>query len=334
MNENIDNYGLIGDTGTAALISASGNLRWLCWPDFDSEACFASLLGTDENGVWSLGPALSHRHTRRYIPGTLVLQTTYKHLFGATVSVTDFMPKRDGHSTVLRIVRGLSGQLKMRTRFAPRLDYGNAQPRIDQDDKDCWSAVAGPNRITLRTNVELQQEEGDLEGEWVVKAGETYFFILQQSVSYAESPAAIDALQVERETATYWSKWISKSTYQGRYKEAVDRSLLTLAALTNSKSGGFVAAPTTSLPEKVGGIRNWDYRFCWLRDTTFSLISLTHCGFTEEAKAWLNWLSRSVQGSPAALKIMYGITGKREHSEWTANWLSGYKGSRPSAHRQ
>ncbi|MGC2661814.1 MAG: glycoside hydrolase family 15 protein [Bryobacteraceae bacterium] len=329
MNENIDNYGLIGDTGTAALISAKGNLRWLCWPDFDSEACFASLLGTDENGVWSLAPASFHRQTRRYIPGTLVLETTYKHLFGATVSVTDFMPKRDGHSTVVRIVRGVNGQMKMRTRFAPRLDYGNAQLRIDRDSGDCWSAVAGPNRLTLRTNVKLQQKEGDLEAEWVVKAGETYFFTLQQSVSYAESPPAIDALQVERETATYWSKWISKSTYQGRYKEAVDRSLLTLAALTDSESGGFVAAPTTSLPEKVGGIRNWDYRFCWLRDTTFSLISLTHCGYTDEAKAWLNWLSRSVQGSPAALKIMYGVTGKREHSEWTANWLSGYKGSRP-----
>jgi GH15 family glucan-1,4-alpha-glucosidase len=217
----------------------------------------------------------------------------------------------------------------MRTCFAPRFDYGNAQPRIERDNIG-WSAVSGPHRISLQSNVALENEEGDLTAEWLVNAGETFFFTLQHSTSYAEPPApAQDAIEAERKTVEYWTKWISQSTYQGPYKATVDRSLLTLGALTFSKSGGFVAAPTTSLPERVGGIRNWDYRFCWLRDTTFSLLGLTHCGFRDEAQAWLNWLSRSVQGNPKDLKIMYSITGERAHAEWKADWLAGYKGSQP-----
>ena len=330
MGENIEAYALIGDTGTAALISAKGNLAWLCWPDFDSEACFASLIGTAENGIWSLGPKSFRKITRRYVPGTLVLETTYTQPFGATVTITDFMPKRDGHSCVVRIVRGVRGRTQMSTSLAPRLDYGTAQPRMKQKEEGCWNAVTGPHRLVLRSNAPLQQENGDLKAEWAVRAGETCFFVLQHSTSYNETePAPRDALQAEQETIEYWSKWISQSTYKGHYKNAVDRSLLTLGALTYADSGGFVAAPTTSLPEKVGGIRNWDYRFCWLRDTTFSLLALTHCGYFDEAKAWLQWLSRSVQGDPRDLKIMYGITGKREHSEWKAGWLSGYKRSTP-----
>lgn len=330
MGENIQAYGLIGDTGSAALISAKGNLSWLCWPDFDSEACFASLIGTEENGQWSLGPKLSRASTRRYLPGTMVLETTHTQLFGAKVTVTDFMPKRDGYSCVIRIVRGIKGRTRMSTCLAPRFDYGTAQPRIEQIEADCWNAIAGPHRLVVRSNVLLQEQDGDLTADWVAKAGETYFFILQHSTSYKNAePPPRDALEAERETIQYWSEWISQSTYKGHYKQTVDRSLLTLAALTYADSGGFVAAPTTSLPEKVGGIRNWDYRFCWLRDTTFSLLALTHCGYTGEAKAWLQWLSRSVQGDPKDLKIMYGITGKREHSEWTADWLHGYRGSMP-----
>ena len=188
----------------------------------------------------------------------------------------------------------------------------------------------GPHRLVLRSNVAVKQRNGDLAAEWVVGEGETYYFTLQHSTSYKEAePPPQDALQAEQETIRYWSQWISQSTYKGHYKKAVDRSLLTLGALTYADSGGFVAAPTTSLPEKVGGVRNWDYRFCWLRDTTFSLLSLMHCGYTGEARAWLQWLSRSVQGNPKDLKIMYGITGKREHSEWKAGWLTGYKDSKP-----
>ena len=315
--------------GTAALISAKGNLSWLCWPGFDSEACFASLLGAENNGVWSLRAKSSRSSTRRYIPGTLVLETTYSQHLGASVTVTDFMPKRDGNSCVIRIVRGIQGHTNMCTSLAPRFDYGAAQPRLEKKG-NCWNAVTGPHRLILHSNVALKQQDGNLKGNWTVKAGETYFFVLQHHTSFNEvSPPPQDAVQAEQETIRYWKTWISRSAYKGRYREAVERSLLTLQALTYAASGGFVASPTTSLPEKVGGIRNWDYRFCWLRDTTFCLLGLMHCGYRKEAQAWLNWLSRSVQGNPDALKIMYGISGKREHSEWTAEWLPGYKGSKP-----
>jgi len=330
LGEKIAAHGLIGDLGTVALISRNGDLSWLCWPDFDSEACFASLLGTDDNGVWSLAPKSFKTSERRYLPGTLVLETTYTQMFGATITVTDLMPRREGHSCAMRIVRGIKGRTVMRTCFAPRFDYGNAQPRLEQTGDKTWSAVAGPHRLVLRSNVDLRCENGDLTAEWRVMEGDIHFFTLQHGNSYKEpEPSPRDALRAEEETVYYWGKWSSQSAYRGPYKEAVERSLLTLKALTDGSSGGFVAAPTTSIPEKVGGVRNWDYRFCWLRDTTFCLLGLIHCGYTEEAKAWLNWLSRSVQGNPAQLKIMYGITGKREHSEWSAGWLPGYQGSKP-----
>jgi GH15 family glucan-1,4-alpha-glucosidase len=330
VNEDIGSYGLIGDLGTAALVSANGHLRWLCWPDFDSEACFASLLGTNDHGVWSLAPEIFQSGNQRYIPGTLVLETTYTQQQRGIVTVTDFMPKRNGHSCVMRIARGVKGKTRLRTRFAPRFDYGNAQPRLEQKEDGHWSAVTGPHHLTLRSNVELRPGNGDLTAEWNLDEGETAFFTLQYSNSYLESePPALDPLQAEQETLEYWKQWSSKATYHGPYKEAVERSLLTLKALTYAASGAFVAAPTTSLPEKLGGARNWDYRFCWLRDTTFALLGLTHCGYSEEAKAWLEWLSRSIQGDPKTLKIMYGVTGKREHSEWEADWLPGYKSSRP-----
>ncbi len=218
----------------------------------------------------------------------------------------------------------------MRTCFAPRFDYGSAQPRLEQLDDRTWSAVTGPHRVTLRSNVQVRCEKGDIEAEWLVREGETCFFTLQHSNSYLEPiPSAINAEQAEQETVAHWSEWISRSTYQGPYRDAVERSMLTLKGLTSAESGGFIAAPTTSLPEKVGGRRNWDYRFCWLRDTTFSVLGLMHCGYRTEAKAWLEWLSRSVQGNPTTLKTLYGLTGKREHSEWEAKWLPGYRESKP-----
>ncbi len=330
LGEHIESFGLIGDLETVALISEKGNLSWLCWPDFDSEACFASLIGTEENGIWSLGPKSGGTSSRRYLPGTMVLETTHAQRFGARVTVTDFMPRRNGHSSVVRIVRGIHGSVKMRTRLAPRFDYGVAHPRLEEGEAGCWNSVSGPHRLVLRSNVDLDKAMSDLHAEWVVRAGETYYFVLHYMSSYkgGDSPE-VDAFEAEKETACYWAKWSSRNTYQGEYKEPVSRSLLTLASLTSAESGGFVAAPTTSLPEKVGGTRNWDYRFCWLRDTTFCLLGLTHCGYKEEARAWLNWLSRAVQGNPKDLKIMYGITGKREHSEWAAEWLAGYKNSKP-----
>jgi GH15 family glucan-1,4-alpha-glucosidase len=321
---------MIGDLGTVALVSATGRLTWLCWPDFDSEACFASLLGTDANGIWSLAPKSWRGTSRRYLPGTLVLETTYTQRFGARVTVTDHMPVRDGNSCVVRIVRGIQGRCSMRTGFAPRFDYGKAQPRLEQQADGTWTAVTGPHRLALRSNTSLVCRNGDLEAEWTVSEGETYAFTLQHANSYlAPIPSPIDAERSERDTVGYWRKWIGQSRYKGPYREAVGRSLITLKALTDARSGGFVAAPTTSLPEKVGGIRNWDYRFCWLRDTTFSLLGLLHCGYDGEAEAWLNWLSRAVQGNPEALKVLYGTTGKREHSEWEAGWLRGYEGSKP-----
>ena len=331
MGEKIDAYGLIGDLGTAALVSAKGNLRWLCWPDFDSQACFASLVGTNDNGYWSLSPKSFRASSRRYIESTLVLETTYTQSSGASVAVSDFMPVRDGHSCVVRRVRGVKGVTRMATCLAPRFDYGSVQPRIRRDERDgSWIAVAGPHRLILRTDVELRCDDGDLAAEWLVKSGESYSFVLQHSLSYgAPPPARVDAQQALDATLAHWREWTSRSTYRGKYKDAVQRSLLTLKALTYAETGAFVAAPTTSLPEKVGGTRNWDYRFSWLRDSTFGLLGLLHCGHSEEARAWVQWLARSVQGDPAAMKILYGITGKREHSEWEGKWLRGYEGSRP-----
>ena len=329
MSERIEAYGLIGDLHTAALVSRNGSLAWLCWPDFDSEACFAGLLGDDTNGVWTLAPASFRSQTRRYLPGTLVLESRYRRL-GGEVSVTDFMPIRDGHSAVIRIVRGLRGRVAMQTCFAPRFDYGHAEPVIQQLDARSWCIITGPHRLTLRADVALTCKGGDLAAAWTIKAGETHAFVLQRSNAYNDDePGTVDAADLQNRAAAYWTSWLSQNTYQGPYREAVERSLITLKALTYAPSGGFVAAPTTSLPEKVGGIRNWDYRFCWLRDTTFSLKGLLDCGFKEDARKWVQWLSRSVQGNPAGLRIMYGITGKREHSEWTAKWLGGYMGSQP-----
>lgn len=330
MSEAIGDYGMIGDLRTAALISATGRLAWLCWPDFDSQACFASLLGDETNGSWTLAPKASKRLVRRYLPGTLVLETTHIQSTDARVAVTDFMPIGTQHSSVVRIVRGVAGCSRIQTCFAPRFDYGNAQPRLEELQDRTWTAVTGPHRLALRANVPLRRENGDIAAEWLVREGETYFFTLQHSNSYLHPiPSLIDAEQAEQETVAHWSQWISRSTYQGPYREAVERSMLTLKGLTSGESGGFVAAPTTSLPEKVGGTRNWDYRFCWLRDTTFSILGLMHCGYRTEAKAWLEWLSRSVQGNPKALKTLYGLTGKREHSEWEAKWLRGYRRSKP-----
>ncbi len=330
MKNQIGDYGLIGDLGTAALIGANGDLDWLCWPDFDSEACFARLLGTAANGQWSLGAASGEKGSCRYVPGTLVLETTHRRAFGAAAIVIDFMPVRDDHSTVVRIVRGVKGNVPFTTRFAPRFDYGSARARIECQQDGAWCAVTGPHRLTLRSTVALSCVEGDLAASWVAREGETYSFVLQHSTSYSESaPPPLDVEQSLAATLQHWRDWTARSTYNGAYKAAVDRSLLTLKALTYAASGGYVAAPTTSLPEKVGGIRNWDYRFSWLRDTTFSLLGLLHCGYSDDARVWLQWLSRSVQGNPEGLKIMYGITGKREHSEWKADWLAGYQGSSP-----
>lgn len=331
MNATISAHGLIGDRGTVALIDGNGRLDWLCWPDFDSQACFAGLLGTDENGAWLLAPKKKARSTRQYIDGTLALLTTYEGSSGSRCTVTDFMPERGKYSTVVRIVRGIAGQMRFVMKMAPRFDYGNVKPRIaGRRPSGAWEAVTGPHRLVLRSSAPLREAEGDVVSDFQVSAGETYSFELCHSNSYFhEFPDAIDAEAIEKETIRCSREWLKKSTYQGPYRKAVERSLLTFRALISSSSGGFVAAPTSSLPEKPGGVRNWDFRFCWLRDSTFGVLALLHCGYDREAKGWLDWLSRAVQGDPKKLRTLYGVTGKREHSEWIADWLCGYQDSTP-----
>jgi GH15 family glucan-1,4-alpha-glucosidase len=251
--KSLQHFGMIGNAKTAALIGERGSLEWLCWPDFDSEACFAALLGSEDNGCWTLAPDAHKSVRRRYLPGTLVLQTTYTRAFGATVTITDFMPVGGKTSTVIRNVRCSKGRMRMRTRFAPRFDYGSAQPRLDQRAGNCWSAVVGPQRLMMHSNVPMQLRDGDLVGDWNIAAGDFHFFTLQHSHAYMDpEPGELDPAKLEQDTIDHWGKWSERSTYKGRYKNTVDRSLLTLKALTNSASGGYVAAPTTSLPEKVG----------------------------------------------------------------------------------
>lgn len=322
--------GLIGDLHTAALIGDRGALVWLCWPDFDSEACFASLLGTKANGEWSLAPTASSQTKRRYLPRTLILETTYSLNSGSVATTTDFMTIRDRHSCLVRIVRGIEGRSLFRTSFSPRFDYGSRNARIEGDRKTGWSIVCGPHRLILRSNLPLRPDENSLKCEWVVKKGETYYFTLQYTNFYTDKvPPRISPRAVQQRTACFWRNWVSQNQYRGPYQEAVERSLITLKALTYAPSGGFCAAPTTSLPEKIGGVRNWDYRFCWLRDTSFSLRGMMECGFTDEARSWLSWLSRGIEGDPSQLRIMSRVTGGQEHSEWTADWLPGFAGSKP-----
>ncbi|MGA9527879.1 MAG: glycoside hydrolase family 15 protein [Terriglobales bacterium] len=326
----IGNYALIGDLHTAALITERGSLNWLCWPDFDSEACFARLLGASAHGFWSLSPSTFRKVERQYLPGTLILQTTYTGAAGAVAIVTDFMTIREKHSCLVRIVRGIKGRSHLTTVFSPRFDYGAVSPRIRDEGKGAWSVISGPHRLNLRTDVQLRCDKNTLFADWSLRAGNSSHFTLQYSNSFSEKlPKTVHANVALKKTAGFWKQWIGRNRYRGQYREQVQRSLITLKALTYAPSGGFVAAPTTSLPEKIGGVRNWDYRFCWLRDTTFSLQGLLECGFEEEARDWLSWLNRSIMGDPSQLKIMYGITGKREHTEWVADWLPGYAKSRP-----
>ncbi len=328
--EGIDSYALVGDLHTAALISKCGSLNWLCWPDFDSEACFARLLGSSSHGFWSISPTTTRTIERRYLPGTLIVETTYSEATGAVASVTDFMTIREKHSCLIRVVRGIKGRSRMTTLFSPRFDYGSVAPRITAQGKAAWNIISGPHNLTLRTDVRLRCEKETLAADWSLHAGKSYYFTLQYSNSFSDrTPKLVHAESALEETARFWKRWTTHNQYRGPYREQVERSLITLKALTYAPSGGFVAAPTASLPEKIGGIRNWDYRFCWLRDTTFSLQGLLECGFEEEARAWLGWLNRSIMGDPSQLKIMYGISGKREHTEWVADWLPGYVKSAP-----
>jgi GH15 family glucan-1,4-alpha-glucosidase len=330
VSSKIEDYGLIGDCETAALVGRDGSIDWLCWPAFDSDACFAALLGDSQNGRWLIAPEGEIVSTsRRYWDNTLILETWFETADG-TVALIDFMPPRGKASDVVRLVRGVSGQVKMRMELVIRFGFGADIPWVKRtEDRSALLAICGQDMTVLRSPVETRGENLTTIAEFVVNPGETTPFVLTYGPSHLDVPAPIDPAVALQETKDFWIEWCSHSTYEGEGRDLIMRSLITLKALTYGPTGGIVAAPTTSLPEKIGGARNWDYRFCWLRDATFTLLALMNSGYTEEASAWHNWLLRAVAGAPANMQIMYGIMGQRRLLEWEANWLPGYENSLP-----
>jgi GH15 family glucan-1,4-alpha-glucosidase len=328
MPSRIEQYALIGDTQTAGLVADDGSLDWLCAPRFDSPACFAALLGDDEHGRWLLAPAAGGRAVRRrYRDGTLVLETEFETPDGA-VRIIDFMPLRDHTIDVVRIVEGIRGRVPMRMELVVRFDYGSIVPWVHQHHGGLH-AIGGPDALVLRTPVETRGENMRTVAEFTVAAKERIPFVLAYLPSRDPVPDPVDAEAALTNTSQWWRRWSARSTYQGEWSELVQRSAITLKALTYQPTGGLLAAPTTSLPEWIGGVRNWDYRFCWLRDATFSLYALLTLGYESEARAWREWLVRAVAGSPDRMQIMYGPAGERRLTELELDWLPGYEGSRP-----
>jgi GH15 family glucan-1,4-alpha-glucosidase len=329
LSQGIEDYGLIGDCETAALVGRDGSIDWLCWPAFDSDACFAALLGTHRQGRWLIAPA-EHvtKYSRRYWDNTLILETRFETANGA-VALIDFMPPRGKASDVVRLVRGVSGRVKLKMQLVIRFGFGTDIPWVKRTEDGALLAICGQDMTVLRTPVETRGQDFTTVAEFEVNANETIPFVLTYGPSHLPLPAPINPAQALKDTKDFWIDWCSRCKYEGDYRDLVMRSLITLKALTYGPSGGIVAAPTTSLPEKLGGGRNWDYRFCWLRDATFTLLALMNSGYTEEASAWHNWLLRAVAGSPANMQIMYGILGHRRLLEWEATWLPGYEGAQP-----
>jgi GH15 family glucan-1,4-alpha-glucosidase len=329
MPSRIEDYGLIGDCETAALVDRDGSIDWLCWPSFDSEACFSALLGARENGRWLIAPSTEiTRCSRRYRGDSLVLETRLETEDGV-ITLIDFMPPRGVASDIVRLVRGERGRVELRMELIIRFGFGTDIPWVKRTDDGALLAICGPDMIVLRTEIETRGEDMTTVADFAVDAGQTIPFVLSYGPSHLPVPKPIDPMQALRETEEFWSEWSGRCTYQGWSRDLVMRSLITLKALTFAPTGGIVAAPTTSLPEKLGGSRNWDYRYCWLRDATFTLLALMNSGYTEEASAWHNWLLRAVAGSPANMQIMYGIMGQRRLLEWEVPWLPGYEGALP-----
>ncbi len=324
----IEDYALIGDCETAALVSLGGSIDWLCWPSFSSGACFAALLGTSDHGFWRIAPFGKITGVKRtYRPQTLIVDTTFTTEDGE-VLLTDFMPPRGDHSHVVRLVRGIRGRVRMCMELAIRFDYGRTIPWVTKVGEELH-AIAGANMVILRTKLPLEGKGMSTVSEFHLGAGQAASFVLTSASSLGSVPDSPNVEVALRETAVFWTDWMSRSTYRGRHQQIVDRSLMTLKALTYRPSGGIVAAATTSLPELIGGVRNWDYRYCWLRDTSFTLMVLMLAGYKEEAIAWRRWLLRSIAGSPEQVQTIYGICGERQLNEWTASWLPGYEGSAP-----
>lgn len=325
----IEDYALIGDLEAAALVSKEGSIDWLCWPRFDSEACFAALLGDPENGRWLLAPANPAKRIRRkYRKDTLILETDFETSEGA-VTIVDFMPPRETHSHVIRLVRGRHGKVPMRMELVLRFDYGKSVPWVTSTRSGVMRAVAGPNMTILRTPVATRGEQLKTVADFTVSAGETLPFVLSYSASHLGLPKTIDPETTLQRAQKSWLDWMRTCRYRGPWKDAVRRSLITLKALTYWPTGGIIAAPTTSLPEHIGGTRNWDYRFCWLRDASYTLEALMAAGYQTEAADWRDWLLRAIAGSPDQVQILYGLAGERQAPEWEADWLSGYQNSKP-----
>lgn len=324
----IEDYALIGDLHTAALVGRDGSLDWMCLPHFDSPACFAALLDSPKAGRWLLAPAAGGLSTTRQYRGeTLVLETEW-HSEGGSVRVVDFMPPRGGAADVVRIVEGLSGTVPMAMDLRLRFDYGHLVPWVTHHESGL-KAIAGPDAVYLRTPVPVQGKEDSTVAEFRVSEGQRVPFVLTWTPSHHAEPRAIDAQAALQDTLQFWQRWSARSQVEGPYRSAVQRSLITLKAMTFAPTGGIVAAATTSLPEQIGGPRNWDYRYCWLRDSTLTLQSLLRAGYRDEALAWREWLLRAVAGDPADLQIMYAIDGSRRLPEYEVPWLAGYEGSMP-----
>ncbi len=328
----IEDYAVIGDLETGALICRNGSLDWLCWPTFSDGAVFAGLLGTSDNGFFQIRPAKDEAvvaDSWRYVPKTLIVEKTWKTLDGEA-QVIDFMPVRDRNSDVVRIVRGVKGKVRMRMQLTLRFDYGRTVPWVTTADHHL-RAVAGPHLVVLRTEAPLHGEDLCTASDFTVGEGESVSFVLSYGSSTHEDPQKFDANDAYQDTVKFWEQWIGKNTFEAipKYHEAVERSLITLKAMTYKPSGGLVAALTTGLPEKIGGPRNWDYRYCWIRDASFTLLVLLHSGFTEEALAWRGWLLRAVAGTPQQFRAVYGIQGEQLLHEWEVDWLRGYEESRP-----
>lgn len=324
----IEDYGFIGNMRTAALIGRNGSVDWLCLPRFDSNACIAGLLGTEKNGCWRIAPRYSDEPGKqRYWPDTLILETEFTTSQGV-VRLIDFMPPHAKTRDLIRIVEGVRGSVDMHLQMVVRFDYGQTVPWVWRDAEGL-NIVAGPDALILRTKVKTEGADLSTVADFTVREGDRIPFVLAWHPSHEGPPDPVDPHRALNQTDLYWREWSSRCTYQGEWRDAVMRSLLTLKALTYAPTGGIMAAPTTSLPEELGGVRNWDYRYCWIRDATFTLFSLMEAGYTEESKAWSEWLLRAVAGDPSQLQIMYGAAGERGLPELELKFLRGYDGSRP-----
>jgi GH15 family glucan-1,4-alpha-glucosidase len=329
MPRHIEDYAIIGNCETAALVGRDGSIDWICLPRFDSGACFSALLGLPEHGRWLIAPVdADAKVTRRYRGDTLILETTFETETGS-VCLTDFMVRRDGISDIVRMVHGISGTVAMRVELIVRYDYGSVTPWVSRHDDGRLQFVAGPDRLLLDSTIELHGADMKSVATFDIAAGEEACFNLSWSASWQKLPEPVGAIEALEQTETFWNDWVAKLRPMGKWSDVVMRSLLTLKALAHWETGGIVAAATTSLPEQIGGQRNWDYRFCWLRDATFTLHALMSGGCLGEATTWREWLLRAAAGSPKDLQIMYGLGGERRLTEYEVPWLPGYADSAP-----